>query len=87
MVNKDRVLTRPHSPFSTDILGGNGVATYTSYSKANLTGSEAQVLTHNGDPCATFLGSCEWVNLQSRIRSKKIRPDSYMLSRQSRIGR
>lgn len=86
-MNKDGVLTWLHSPFSTDIFGRDGVATHTSYSKANLTGSEAQVLTHNGDPGTTLLGSCEWVDLQRRIRGKKIRPDSHMFSRQGRISR
>lgn len=81
------MLTWPHSPFSTDIFSGDGVTTYTGYSKTNLTGSEAQVLTYNGDPGATLLGSHEWVDLWSRIKGKKIRPDSHMSSRQGRTSR
>jgi hypothetical protein len=76
MADRDRVPTWPHSPLSANILSGDGVATYTSHSQAHLSRGQSQVLTHNGDPGASFLGPHERMDLQSKIGGKRVSPDS-----------
>lgn len=67
MADRGRAPMWPHSPLSTDVLSGDGVATYASHSQDHLSGGKAQVLTHDGDPGASLLGPHEWVDLQCGI--------------------
>lgn len=61
-----------HSPLSTDILSGDGVAAHASHPQAHLSGGEAQVLTHDGDPGAPLLGPHDWVDLRSRMGGERV---------------